>query len=91
MNQKIPAGTVTVLYVEDDPVTSRFVTRLLTAYGYRCLVAGNGRAGLELYRQHTPDVVLTDIKMPFMNGLEMAREIRRDYPEAQFIVMTAFG
>jgi signal transduction histidine kinase len=91
VTQKISAGTVTVLYVEDDPVTSKFVTRLLTAYGYRCLVAGNGRKGLELYRQHIPDVVLTDIKMPFMTGLEMAREIRTDYPEAQFIVMTAFG
>jgi signal transduction histidine kinase len=91
MNQEIPAFTVTVLYVEDDPVTRRLVTHLLTANGYRCLVARNGQEGLELYRRHTPDVVITDIRMPLMTGLEMAREIRRDYPEAQFIVMTAFG
>jgi signal transduction histidine kinase len=91
VNERIPAGTVTVLYVEDDPVTSSFVTHLLTANGYRCLVAKNGREGLEFYRRHTPDVVLTDIKMPRMTGLEMAREIRGDYPEAQIIVMTAFG
>jgi 3-deoxy-D-manno-octulosonic-acid transferase len=57
VNEKIPAGTVTVLYVEDDPVTSSFVTHLLTANGYRCLVAENGREGLELYRRQVEDTL----------------------------------
>jgi signal transduction histidine kinase len=82
---------ITLLYVEDDPATRMQVTRLLELSGYHCIVAENGREGLELYRQHTPDIVLTDILMPVMNGLEMARSIRAEFPETQFIIMTAFG
>lgn len=83
--------TITLLYVEDDTPTRKQVTRLLELSGYSCIVAENGREGLDLYRQRTPDIVLTDIKMPGMNGLEMARAIRLEFPEAQFIIMTAFG
>ena len=82
---------ITLLYVEDDIPTRMQVMRLLELSGYRCIVAENGREGCELYRQHSPDIVLTDIQMPVMNGLEMARDIRAAFPEAQFILMTAFG
>jgi signal transduction histidine kinase len=84
-------GTVSLLYVEDDPTTRELVTTMLKLNGYNCFVAENGRQGLELYRRHTPDIVLSDVMMPDMNGLEMARAIRNDFPEAQFIFMTALG
>lgn len=82
---------ITLLYVEDDHTTRLQVMRMLELRGYHCITAENGHEGWELYRQYTPDIVLTDIMMPVMNGLEMARNIRGDYPEAEFIFMTAFS
>jgi len=84
-------GTVSLLYVEDDTVTRELVTNILKLNGHNCIVAENGHQGLELYRRNTPEIVLSDILMPDMNGLEMAREIRKDFPEVQFIFMTALG
>jgi len=84
-------GTVSLLYVEDDIATRELVTNILELNDYNCIVAENGRQGLELYRRHTPEIVLSDIMMPDMNGLEMARAIRTDFPEALFIFMTALG
>jgi signal transduction histidine kinase len=84
-------GTVSLLYVEDETATREVVTDMLKLNGYNCIVAENGHRGLELYRAHTPEIVLSDIMMPAMNGLEMARAIRADFPEAQFIFMTALG
>ena len=84
-------GSVSLLYVEDDPQTRDMVTLILKRNGYNCIVAENGQEGLNLYRRHTPEIVLSDIMMPTMSGLEMARAIRRDFPETQFIFMTALG
>jgi len=84
-------GTVSVLYVEDDAATRELVAGMLGKNGFTCILANNGQEGLDLYRRHSPDIVLSDIVMPAMSGLEMARTIRKDYPEAQFIFMTALG
>ncbi|MDR3580943.1 MAG: response regulator [Oryzomonas sp.] len=81
----------TILYVEDEAASREQAKRMLNTRGYRLITAENGRDGLELYHEHTPDIVLTDIMMPFMSGLEMAREIRTREPDAQIIVMTAFN
>jgi signal transduction histidine kinase len=90
MKSKTP-GTVSLLYVEDDAPTREVVAKLLKENGFNCIVAANGREGLELYRTHIPEIVLSDIMMPVMGGLEMARAIRADFPEAQFIFMSALG
>jgi len=84
-------GTISLLYVEDDDATREMVARMLEKNGFNCLVAKNGQEGLELYRRHSPEIVLSDIMMPTLSGLEMARAIRKDFPEAQFIFMTAMG
>jgi len=90
MKNEIP-GNVSLLYVEDDPATREMVAKMLKKNGFNCIVAENGQEGLELYRRHLPEIVLSDIMMPVMSGLEMARAIRADFPEAQFIFMTALG
>lgn len=82
---------ITVMYVEDEAGTRDQVGRMLGSYGYRLLMAEDGREGVELFRRHRPDITLTDIMMPVMNGLEMARTIREEAPDAQIIVMTAFS
>ena len=90
MKNTMPA-TVSVLYAEDDTATREMVANLLRKNGFNCIVAKNGQEGLELYHRHSPEIVLSDIMMPVMSGLDMARAIRADFPEAQFIFMTALG
>lgn len=82
---------ITVLYIEDELATREQVARVLSSRGYRLILSENGQQGLEAYLKHTPDITLTDIMMPQMNGLEMARQIRKISPEAQIICMTAFS
>jgi signal transduction histidine kinase len=88
--QSMP-GTVSLLYVEDDDSTRPMVTRVLEKNGFKCIVAKNGCEGVDLYRQHSPEIVLSDIRMPDMSGLEMARAIRKHDPQAKFVFMTAVG
>lgn len=82
---------ISILYVEDDPTTHKLLCPMLEDQGYRVFFAENGLNGLELYRKHSPDIILTDLKMPYMDGLEMAGIIREEAPEAQIIVLTAYS
>ena len=67
----------TVLIVDDEPVIRRLLGRLLAADGYRVVVAGNGKEALEVMQEDLPDLVIMDLMMPVMGGLEACREIRR--------------
>ncbi len=53
--------------------------------------AKNGREGLELYRKYLPDIVVTDIQMPEMNGLSMAADIRSINPEQAIVILSAYN
>ena len=80
-----------LLYVEDETDARQMVAKML-AMNYPKLTiysAENGAAGLELYRAHRPDVVMTDINMPVMDGIRMSREIKAVDPEARIIAVTA--
>jgi two-component system NarL family response regulator len=52
--------------------------------------ASNGREGIELYRQHQPDVMLTDLKMPELGGVDAIRTIRGEFPSAKIIVLSTY-
>jgi YesN/AraC family two-component response regulator len=80
---------VTVLYVEDDELTRAAVSAPLDRRVQTLLQAENGRAGLELFRLHRPGIVITDIRMPLMDGLMMAREIKALDEKTQILVTTA--
>ena len=60
----------------------------LEGAGYTVLEAPNGRAGLELYREHLADLVITDIAMPEMNGLDLTFELTRDFLNVKIIAMS---
>jgi sigma-B regulation protein RsbU (phosphoserine phosphatase) len=79
-----------ILYVEDDASAREQIIHLLKRRGKEVIEAGNGKEGLALFRQHQPDLVVTDIRMPVMDGLTMAKEIKAISPEAKIIVTTAF-
>jgi YesN/AraC family two-component response regulator len=81
----------TVLYVEDDDTTRRALGGSLSRRVETLLLAQHGRQGLELFRQHAPDLVVTDIAMPVMSGLAMAREIKAESPQTQIVVTSAYS
>ena len=83
------AFDLSVLYVEDEHATRDEITVFLKRRVREVLVARNGEEGLSLFREHRPELVITDIRMPVMDGLEMARAIRRSQPDVQIIVTTA--
>lgn len=81
----------TVLYVEDDSSIRDLVTFVLGQKfpELTLLAAANGQEGLALYEAKRPEIVLTDILMPVMDGIRMAREIRKLDREARIIILTA--
>jgi len=80
-----------ILVVDDDD-SLRWVTQAqLQQSGYDVAAAADGNSALASIRQAPPDLVITDLKMPGMSGLELLRKIREDYPEIIVIMVTAFG
>ena len=82
---------LTLLYVEDEESIRSEVAYFLSRRVGRLLTAANGREGLEIYLDQRPDIVLSDIQMPFMDGLAMAEEIRRRDRNTPLIFITAFN
>ncbi len=81
---------LTVLYVEDDESARSFLERILIPRVGRIVTANDGVQGLELFQNIHPDIVVTDIHMPLMDGLAMAQEIRELDGNVPIIVITAF-
>jgi len=81
---------LTILYVEDDLDTQRLIKQILSSYVKEIYVAGDGEEGLAFYKKLKPDIVLTDINMPKMNGLEMSEEIKKIVPNQPIGIFTAF-
>lgn len=81
----------TLLYVEDDKVTREVVTLMIQRKfpDVTLLLAENGRTGLEIFTDQRPDIIVTDIRMPGLNGIRMAREIKVLNKGAHIIVLTA--
>jgi len=80
------------ILVVDDDESLRWVTQAqLQQSGYDVAATADGKSALASIRQTPPDLVITDLKMPGMSGLELLRQIREDYPEIIVIMVTAFG
>jgi CheY-like chemotaxis protein/anti-sigma regulatory factor (Ser/Thr protein kinase) len=80
-----------VLVIEDSTTQSRIIQLMLEAAGHEVTVAQNGQAGIAAIRGVAPDVVLTDLQMPGMSGLEVVEAVRRDHPNLPVMLMTAHG
>ena len=85
-----PRLSISILVVEDEAITLEYLfTTLARKFADVTLhKALNGRNGLDLFKTHTPDIVITDINMPDMGGLQMAEEIHAIKPDTKFIVLT---
>jgi len=82
-----------VLVIDDSPVVRRALRRLFTGEEDFdvCGEAENGREGIEKAQQLQPDLIVTDLSMPVMNGLEVARALKRLMPSVPIIIYTAHG
>lgn len=83
--------TKNILYVEDADFARESLAYYLKRYLNRVDVAGDGKKGLDLFHNNAYDLVLTDISMPVMDGLEMTRQIRATHADLPVIVITAFS
>ena len=81
----------TILVVDDEPHMRRVLEIALSKLGHRVLAAGNGREAADLVQADTPDLVITDLRMPVMDGLELLSWLRRHEFEMPVIVITAHG
>ena len=91
MNADKYVQPVTVLFVEDEEDIREQMEETLDRVVERYYMAENGADGLRMYQEFAPDIIVTDIRMPIMNGIEMARQIKDINPKAQIIVMSAYS
>ncbi|MDD2368419.1 MAG: response regulator [Sulfuricurvum sp.] len=87
----IDLKSLKVLYVEDDPMTREEILFSLTTFVDTIYTAENGEIGKELFYSHLPDLIITDIQMPVMDGLSMISAIKQTHPKIPVIIMTAFN
>ena len=80
-----------VLVIDDDPVVGKSIDRVLTPKGYAVIAASSGEEALARLANETYDVVYTDIRMPGMDGLEVARRIKAARPWLPVVIVTGYG
>ena len=80
-----------VLVVDDDPVVGKSFDRVLSGKGYAVITASNGQEALNKLDAEDYDVVFTDIKMPGMNGLEVAERVKQRRPWLPVVIVTGYG
>ncbi|NQY20607.1 MAG: response regulator transcription factor [Campylobacteraceae bacterium] len=82
-------NNLTILYAEDEDQTRENYAKFLNKYFKEVYTASNGKEALELYKNKKPNILLLDINMPFINGLQLAKEIRIKDKNTRIIILTA--
>ena len=80
-----------ILIIDDEPSIRKMLRRLLEKNNFEVIDAENGNEGIRLFREHEPDLVITDLLMPDKEGLETIREIKEIEPDAIIIAITGGG
>jgi DNA-binding response OmpR family regulator len=81
---------ITILYVEDNDFIREEAIEYLSLLYTNILEASNGQEALDIYASSKPDIIITDIEMPIINGLQMVKAIRRNDKKTPIIIITAF-
>ena len=82
-------GTPLILIAEDDPEVRQALERILSFEGYQHVSAGDGAAALEAIKEHQPSMIILDVMMPFVDGLEVCRTIRSRGDRTPVLMLTA--
>ena len=91
MSEQLLSEGKNLLLIDDDESVRMSFRAYLEDCGYRVLVASNGRAGLELFHQQPVDLILADLRMPEVNGLQVLEQVSRESPETPVIVISGMG
>ena len=83
----------TILVVDDNPDAREMVSCILAGEGFSVITAEDGEAALDIVKKHTPDLIITDIQMPKLDGIEMIKRLRDRLrsKKVPIVVMSAFG
>ena len=84
-------GSTTVLIVDDEKNAREGLKHFLAGLDYDVFVAANGKEALPIIKKEHPEIVLSDLKMPDMDGMELLHEIKRTKPNTAVIMLTAYG
>ena len=79
-----------ILIVDDEKMIYSIVARRLAKEGYACVMANNGREALGCFYQDNFSLIISDIRMPEMSGLELLKNVKAVRPNMMFIIMTAY-
>lgn len=88
-DMRIEKRNLSILYVEDELITRMTIHKILATRYETIYLARDGKEGLEIFERHTPDIIITDTRMPVMDGLKMSRAIRAANSEVPIIFTTA--
>lgn len=87
-----PQTAANILVVDDDAVTQELLQEVLTEAGYSVVTSGSGEEALEVGKQHSFDVIISDMKLgPNLSGLDVLRAYKEIQPDSEVILITAFG
>jgi CheY-like chemotaxis protein len=78
----------TILVIDDDVAVQVLFEQVLQGIGYNVIIASNGREGMRYMHEHKPDLIITDIMMPDMDGLEILMELRAEFREVPVIAIS---
>ena len=80
-----------ILVVDDEKTQRETLARAVASWGHQVLTAAEGEAALDLVKDHAVDLILTDLRMPGLSGVELLQRCRQKRPDIGVILMTAYG
>lgn len=87
--KEIKTNNYKILIIDDDDSNLFFIKKMALKFTTNIITAEDGLVGFEKYKSHNPDVVITDISMPFLDGIELSRKIRQENKDLPIIIQTA--
>ena len=90
-NYELILKTSTILLAEDEEVVRKSFEKVLNLYAKRVFTASDGEEALDIYEKEHPDIIITDIKMPKLNGIELIKLIRKNNHDIPIVVTSAYA
>jgi DNA-binding response OmpR family regulator len=82
---------VTILVVDDEPMMRDLLEKILLRDGYQVLTAADGAEALKVLATEPVSIILSDLKMPNMDGFDLLRAVKKEYAQLGMVIMTSFG
>lgn len=83
--------SITVMVVDDELMMRKLVEKVLIRDGFQVVLAKDGEEALRILAERRVEIIISDIKMPRLNGFELLRSVKQQYPNIAVIMMTAYG